>query len=52
MQSDGYIILQDRRPVETAQSYDEASVKGRIVKRRHPDAKVEIQYSSVTVEVK
>ena len=29
-----------------------ASVKGSLVKRHHPEATVEIQYSSVTVEVK
>ena len=52
MQNDGYIILRDERPVDKAQTYDEASLKGRLVKRRHPEAKVEIPYSNVTAEVK
>jgi len=48
--SEGYIIWQDERLIETAQNYDEATRKGKVVKRRHPEAKVEIQYSGVTVE--
>jgi hypothetical protein len=32
--------------------YDEATRKGKVVKRRHREAKVEIQYGSVTVELK
>lgn len=52
MQNDGYIILKDERPVDEAQTYDEASRKGKVVKRRYPEAKVEIKYSSVTAEVK
>ena len=47
-----YIILQDRRLIEKARTYDEATRKGKVVKRRHPKAKVEIQYSGVTVELK
>jgi hypothetical protein len=35
-----------------AQTYDEATRKGKVVKRRHPEAKVEIQYSGVIVELK
>jgi hypothetical protein len=50
--SEGYIIWQDERLIETAQTYDEATRKGKVVKRRHPKAKVEIQYSGVTVELK
>ena len=50
--SEGYNIWQDERVIEKAQTYDEATRKGKIVKRRHPEAKVEIQYSSVTVELK
>jgi hypothetical protein len=47
-----YIIWQDERLLEKAQTYDEATRKGKGVKLRHPEAKVEIQYSGVTVEVK
>ena len=50
--SEGYIIWQDERLIETAQTYDEATRKGKVVKRRHREAKVEIQYGSVTVELK
>jgi hypothetical protein len=50
--SEGYIIWQDERLIEKAQTYDEATRKGKVVKRRHPNAKVEIQYSGVTVELK
>jgi len=50
--SEEYIILQDERLTEKAQTYDEATRKGKVVKRRHPEAKVEIQYSGVTVELK
>ena len=50
--SEGYIILRDERLIEKAQTYDEATRKGKVAKRRHPDAKVEIQYSGVTVELK
>ena len=49
---EGYIIWQDERLIETAQTYDEATRKGKVVKRRHPKAKVEIQYCGVTVELK
>jgi hypothetical protein len=49
--SEGYIIWQDQRLIEKAQTYDEATRKGKVVKRRNPDAKVEIQYSGVTVEL-
>ena len=47
-----YIILQDRRLIEKARTYDEATRKGKVVKRRHPEAKVEIQYSGITAELK
>jgi hypothetical protein len=47
-----YIIWQDQRLLEKAQTYDEATRKGKVVKLRHPEAKVEIQYSGVTVELK
>ena len=47
-----YIILQDRRLIEKARTYDDATRKGKVVKRRHPKAKVEIQYCGVTVELK
>jgi hypothetical protein len=47
-----YIIWQDERPLEKARTYDEATRKGKVVKFRHPEAKVEIQYSGVTVELK
>ena len=50
--SEEYIILRDERLIEKAQTYDEATRKGKVVKRRHPEAKVEIQYSGVTVELK
>ena len=50
--SEEYVILQDERLIEKAQTYDEATRKGKVVKRRHPEAKVEIQYSGVTVELK
>jgi hypothetical protein len=50
--SEGYNIWQDERVIEKAQTYDEATRKGKVVKRRHPEAKVEIRYSSVTVELK
>jgi hypothetical protein len=50
--SEEYIIWQDQRLFETAQTYDEATRKGKGVKLRHPEAKVEIQYSSVMVELK
>jgi hypothetical protein len=50
--SEAYIIWQDERLIEKAQTYDEATRRGKLVKRRHPDAKVEIQYSGVTVELK
>jgi hypothetical protein len=36
----------------TVLTYDEATRKGKVVKLRHPEAKVEIQYSGVTVELK
>jgi hypothetical protein len=47
-----YIIWQDERLIETAQTYDEATGKGKVLKGRHPKAKVEIQYCGVTVELK
>jgi len=50
--SERYIIWQDQRLIEKAQTYDEATRKGKVVKRRHREAKVEIQYGSVTVELK
>jgi hypothetical protein len=50
--SEGYMIWRDERLIEKAQTYDEATRKGKVVKRRYPDAKVEIQYSGVTVELK
>ena len=50
--SEEYIILQDERLIKKAQTYDEATRKGKVVKCRHPDAKVEIQYSGVIVELK
>jgi hypothetical protein len=50
--SEEYIILQDESLIEKAQTYDEATRKGKVVKRRHPEAKVEIQYSGVTIELK
>lgn len=46
-----YIILQDGRLIEKARTYDEATRKGKVVKR-HPEAKVEIQCSGVTAELK
>src|ERR1700704_4043876 len=46
--NEGYIIWQDEHLIEKAQTYDEATRKGKVVKRRHPEAKVEIQYGSVT----
>jgi hypothetical protein len=47
--SEEYIILQDEHLIEKAQNYDER--KGKVVKRRHPGAKVEIQFSGVVVEL-
>ena len=32
--SEGYIIWQDERLIETAQTYDEATRKGKVVKRQ------------------
>jgi hypothetical protein len=50
--SEEYFILQDERLIEKAQNYDEATRTGKVVKRRHPRAKVEIQFSGVVVELK
>jgi len=50
--SDEYIILRDEGLIERARTYDEAIKKGKGIKRGHPEAKVEIQYSGVTVELK
>ena len=50
--SEEYIIWQDQRFLEKARTYDEATRKGKVVKLRHPETKVEIQYSGVTVELK
>jgi hypothetical protein len=50
--SEEYIIWQDERLLEKARNYDEAIRKGKVVKLHHPEAKVEIQYSGVTVELK
>ena len=50
--SEEYIIWQDERLLGKARTYDEATRKGKTVKLRHPEAKVEIQYSSVMVELK
>jgi hypothetical protein len=50
--SEEYFILQDERLIEKAQNYDEATRAGKVVKRRHPGAKVEIQFSGVVVELK
>jgi hypothetical protein len=47
-----YIIWQDEHLLEKAGTYDEATRKGKVVKLRHPEAKVEIQYSGVMVELK
>jgi hypothetical protein len=47
-----YIVWQEERLIETAQTYDEAARKGKVLKGRHPKAKVEIQYCGVTVELK
>ena len=51
-QSEEYFIWQDRRLLEKAQTYDEATRKGRGAKLRHPETKIEIQYSGVMVELK
>jgi hypothetical protein len=51
-ESEEYMIWQDRRLLEKARTYDEATRKGKGAKLRHPEAKVEIQYSGVTVELK
>jgi hypothetical protein len=51
-QSEEYMIWQDRRLVEKARTYDEATRKGKGAKLRHPETKVEIQYSGVMVELK
>ena len=50
--SEEYVILQDERLIEKAQTYDEATRKGKVAKCRHPEAKVEIQYSGVIVELR
>ena len=50
--SEEYVILQDERLIEKAQTYDEATRKGKVVKCRHPEAKVQIQYSGIIVELK
>jgi hypothetical protein len=50
--SEEYIILQDERLIEKAQTYDEATRKGKVAKRRYPEPKVEIQYSGVIIELK
>ena len=46
-----YLISQDKRPVDKAQTYDEATTRAKAVKRRHPKSQVEIQYSGITVEI-
>ena len=51
-QSEEYFIWQDRRLLEKAQTYDEATRKGKGAKLRHPETKIEIQYSGVMVELK
>jgi len=50
-ESSDYLISQDKRPIATARTYDEATTKARDVKRRHPESRVEIQYSGITVEI-
>jgi hypothetical protein len=50
--SEEYFIWQDQRLLEKARTYDEATRKGKVIKLRHPETKVEIQYSGVTVELK
>jgi hypothetical protein len=50
--SDGYTSFGKTSASSRQQTYDEATRKGEVVKRRHPKAKVEIQYSGVTVELK
>jgi hypothetical protein len=42
-----YFILQDKRLIEKAQNYDEATRTGKVVKRRHPGAKVEINSAAL-----
>jgi hypothetical protein len=50
-QDGDYLISQDKRPVDKAQTYDEATTRAKAVKRRHPESRVEIQYSGITVEI-
>jgi hypothetical protein len=45
------LISQDKRPVDKAQTYDEAITKTKVAKRRHPESRVELQYSGITVEI-
>ena len=50
-QDGDYLISQDKRRVDKALTYDEAITKAKAVKRRHPESRVEIQYSGITVEI-
>jgi len=50
-QDGSYLISQDKQPVDKAQTYDEAISKAKVVKRRHPESRVEIEYSGITVEM-
>ena len=36
-QDGDYLISQDNRPVDKAQTYDEATTRAKAVKRRHPE---------------
>jgi hypothetical protein len=37
--------------VDKAQTFDEAITKAKAVKRRHPESRVEIEYSGITAEM-
>jgi hypothetical protein len=50
-QKGDYLISQDKRPVDEAQTYEEATTKAKAIKRLHPESRVEIQYSGITVEI-
>ena len=50
-QKGDYLISQDKRPVEKAQTYDEATTKAKAIKPRYLQSRVEIQYRGITVEI-
>ena len=45
-QDGDYLISQDNRPVDKAQTYDEATTRAKAVKRCHPDQ--ELRFNTAT----